>query len=68
MGHTTLSSQRITADPEEEKLKVFRNKAECIAGGIIRMLFKWIEDGALTPKRRNGGACQLIAVRYDDPI
>lgn len=29
--------------------KLFRYKAEAAAGGIVRMLFKWLEDGATIP-------------------
>jgi AcrR family transcriptional regulator len=29
--------------------KMLRYKAEAIAGGIVRMLFKWLEDGAIVP-------------------
>jgi len=33
----------------KEERKMLRYKAEAIAGGIIRMLFKWLEDGAGVP-------------------
>lgn len=29
--------------------KMLEYKAEAIAGGIVRMLFKWLEDGAIVP-------------------
>jgi len=29
--------------------RLFRYKAEAAAGGIVRMLFKWLEDGATIP-------------------
>ncbi|HEV2478378.1 MAG TPA: TetR/AcrR family transcriptional regulator [Puia sp.] len=29
--------------------KLFRYRAEAAAGGIVRMLFKWLEDGAVVP-------------------
>jgi hypothetical protein len=29
--------------------KILRYKAEAVAGGIVRMLFKWLQDGAVVP-------------------
>jgi hypothetical protein len=31
--------------------KMLRYKAEAAAGGIVRMMFKWLEDGAKTPSK-----------------
>ncbi|MBS1606847.1 MAG: TetR family transcriptional regulator [Bacteroidetes bacterium] len=41
--HKTRSARSKTAQ------RLFRYKAEAAAGGIIRMLFKWLEDGATIP-------------------
>jgi hypothetical protein len=47
--------------------RLFRYRAEAAAGGIIRMLFKWLEDGALLPAAEMITHATAILTAVADP-